>query len=201
MFTTGSNNPEEPLPSDESVDEELTRRFGWSDMFVHPDDDRRADGGFEGERATLVGYLRDRRLTLELKCSGLDAAALARRSVPPSNLSLLGLVRHMAGVEQIWFRLRMAGQDGQRHYCSDGDPDGDFNGAVPDPDVVADAWDTWRAEVAFAEQYVAAAPDLDVVGSAGDVLRDVLVHMIEEYARHNGHADFLRERIDGRVGQ
>lgn len=69
-------------------------------MFANPDEDPRADGGFEGERAILAGYLRDQRLTLELKCSGLDSAALARRSVEPSNLSLLGLVRHMAGVEQ-----------------------------------------------------------------------------------------------------
>jgi hypothetical protein len=140
-------------------------------------------------------------LTLEMKCSGLDATDLARRSVPPSNLSLLGLVRHMAGVEQGWFRLRMAGQDVPRLFRSDDDPDADFNGAVPDPEVVAEAWDTWRAQVAFAEQYVAEAPDLDVVGKRGDVLREVLVHMIEEYARHNGHADFLRERIDGSVGQ
>ncbi len=83
---------------------------------------------------------------------------------------------------------------------ADDDPS-DFNGAVSEPEVVAEAWDTWRAEVAFADQYVAEAPDLDVVGKDGHVLREVLVHMIEEYARHNGHADFLRERIDGRVGQ
>jgi len=201
MPTSTSDDPEKGLRPEEPADEEPTRRFGWWDMFVHPDDDPRTDGGFQGERATLVGYLRDQRLTLELKCSGLDAADLARRSVGPSNLSLLGLVRHMAGVEQSWFRLRMAGQNGSRHFRSDADPDADFNGAVPDPEAVAEAWETWRAEVAFAERYVAEAPDLDVVGKKGDVLREVLVHMIEEYARHNGHADFLRERIDGRVGQ
>ena len=76
---------------------------------------------------------------------------------------------------------------------------------VPDPKVVAQAWEVWRAEVAFAERYVAEAPNLDVVGNTPDQgpvsLREVLVHMIEEYARHNGHADLLRERIDGRVGQ
>ncbi|GII54959.1 hypothetical protein Pth03_33480 [Planotetraspora thailandica] len=181
--------------------EEPARSFGWWDMFVHPDDDPRTDGGFQGERATLVGYLRDQRLTLEMKCAGLDADALARRSVEPSNLSLLGLVRHMAGVEQYWFRKRLAGQDVPRHYRTEDDPDADFNGAVPDPNVVAEAWDTWRAEVAFAERFVDEAPDLDLAGKEGAVLREVLVHMIEEYARHNGHADFLRERIDGRVGQ
>ncbi len=119
--------------------ERHARRFGWSDMFVHPDDDPRTDGGFQGERATLVGFLRDQRLTLELKCSGLDSADLARRSVEPSNLSLLGLVRHLAGVEQAWFRVRMAGQDVPRHFRSDADRDGDFNGAVPDAEVVAEA--------------------------------------------------------------
>ena len=133
----------------EPSEEPPARRFGWSNMFVHPDDDPRRDEGFEGERATLAGYLRDQRLTLELKCAGLDAADLARRSVPPSNLSLLGVVRHMAD----------------------------------------------------AERFVAEASDLDLVGAQGHVLRRVLVHMIEEYARHNGHADLLRECIDGRTGQ
>jgi uncharacterized damage-inducible protein DinB len=192
-------------------EDQLARHFGWSDMFVHPHDDPREEGeDLPGERAILVRYLRDQRLTLEMKCSGLDADAMARRSVGPSNLSLLGLVRHLAGVEQYWFRQVMAGQEAPRHYRPDTDPDGDFDGAVPDPGVVAEAWKTWRAEVAFAERLVTEAPDLDVTGDydygepyePGSVsLRAVLVHMIEEYARHNGHADFLRERIDGRVGQ
>jgi len=180
------------------------RRFGWSDMFVHPDEDPRSEGGFTDERALLVEYLRDQRLTLELKCSGLDADALARRSVPPSNLSLLGLVRHMAEVERNWFRRRMAGEEAPRRYKSEVDPDGDFNGAVADPDVVAEAWAAWRAEVDFAERFVADAPDLGLAARNPEVevtLREVLLHMVEEYARHNGHADFLRERIDGRVGQ
>jgi uncharacterized damage-inducible protein DinB len=175
-------------------------------MFIDPENDPREGGPTLGdERATLVEYLRCQRLTLELKCSGLGAADLARRSVEPSTLSLLGLVRHMAEVERRWFRQRMARQDAPPHFRSDTDPDGDFDGAVPDPEVVADAWDVWRAEVAFTNQFVAAAPDLDVTGNdpwQGPVsLREVLVHMVEEYARHNGHADLLRERIDGAVGQ
>jgi uncharacterized damage-inducible protein DinB len=121
--------------------------------------------------------------------------------VEPSNLSLLGLVRHLADVERSWFRRRLAGQDAPPHYRSEASRDEAFDGAGPDPEVVAEAWETWRAEVAFADRFVAEAPDLDLVGKDGDVLREVLVHMIEEYARHNGHADFLRERIDGRVGQ
>lgn len=125
----------------------------------------------------------------------------------PSTLSLLGLVRHMADVERGWFREVMAGQDAPPQFCSRADPDGEFNGAVPDPEVVAEAWDVWRAEVEFADRFVAEAPDLDVAGARSDPgrgamsLRWVLVHMVEEYARHNGHADLLRERIDGRVGQ
>jgi uncharacterized damage-inducible protein DinB len=177
-----------------------------ADSFVDPEDDPREGGPvLADERATLLDYLRYHRQTLELKCSGLDATELARRSVEPSTLSLLGLVRHMADVERNWFRRVMAGQDAPRHFSSEADPDGDFDGAVPDPKVVAQAWEVWRAEVEFADQYVAEAPDLDVVGNIpgeGPVsLREVLVHMVEEYARHNGHADLLRERIDGRVGQ
>ncbi|HEX5595423.1 MAG TPA: DinB family protein [Micromonosporaceae bacterium] len=177
-----------------------------ADLFLDPKDDPREAGPRLGdERATLSYYLRTQRLTLELKCSGLNAADLARRSVPPSTLSLLGLVRHMAEVERRWFRVRMAGLDAPPLYYSDTNPDGDFDGAVPDPEVVAEAWQTWRAECAFTDQFVAEAPSLDVLGNdpwRGPMsLREVLVHMVEEYARHNGHADLLRERIDGRVGQ
>ncbi|MEV0268314.1 DinB family protein [Hamadaea sp. NPDC050747] len=177
------------------------RQFGWSNMFVAPEDDPRSQEGYRGERAVLVGYLDDYRKTLELKCAGLDAEQLARRSVEPSTMSLLGLIRHLAGVEHYWFRIHMAGYDGPRLYRSGDDRDEDFNGAVGDPEVVREAWETWRAEVAFAEEYVAAAPDMGFTGAKGDELRGILVHMIEEYARHMGHADLLRERIDGRVGQ
>jgi uncharacterized damage-inducible protein DinB len=178
------------------------------DMFVDPDLDPRADPPARGdERATLLGFLRWHRATLELKCSGLDATDLARRAVDPSSMSLLGMVRHMAEVERGWFRRFMAGQDAPPHFYSEADPDGDWDRAAPDPELVAQAWDVWRAEVAFADQFVAEAPSLDLVGAKEDrwrgamSLRWVLVHMIEEYARHNGHADLLRERIDGRVGQ
>jgi hypothetical protein len=105
----------------------------------------------------------------------------------------------------------MAGQDVPRLFCSDTDRDGDFDGPVPDPQVVANAWDAWRTEVDFAERFVAEAPSLDITGNdplnrhgsgGGQMsLREVLVEMIHEYARHLGHADLLRERIDGRRGQ
>ena len=176
------------------------------------DDDPREHGPTLGdERATLVDSLRRQRLTLELKCAGLDAKAMARRSVEPSTLSLLGLVRHLAEMERATWRGMMSGSDVPRLFCSDTDRDGDFDGAVADPRVVAEAWDAWRAEVDFATRFVAGAPDLDVTGedplnqhgSGGGAmsLREVLVGTIEEYARHLGHADLLRERIDGRLGQ
>ncbi|MFI5890683.1 DinB family protein [Actinoplanes sp. NPDC051513] len=175
--------------------------FAWSNMFVTPEEDPRTDGGFTGERDTLVGYLRDQRLTLELKCADLTPEQLAARAVEPSPMSLLGLVRHMAGVEQNWFRVHLAGFEVQRHYRTPEDHDLDFNGAVADPEVVAEAFQTWKNEIAFAEDYVDSIEDLGYVGEGDLALREVLIHMIEEYARHNGHADFLRERIDGRVGQ
>jgi uncharacterized damage-inducible protein DinB len=176
-------------------------------MSIEPDEDPRTDPPGQGsELATLTGFLDWYRKTLELKCSGLDAEALARRSVEPSKMSLLGLIRHMADVERGWFRWFMAREDVPDRFRSEDDPDGDWDGARPDPAVVEEAWAAWREEVAFAEQFVAAAPSLDVTGQREDVprgqlsLRWVLTHMVEEYARHIGHADLIRERIDGAVG-
>jgi uncharacterized damage-inducible protein DinB len=176
-----------------------------ADRFVDPESDPREGGSSLGdERATLIEYLRGQRLTLQIKCEGLDPAQLARRAVEPSTMSLLGLVRHLAEVERKWFRQRFGGQHVPNRYQSEAEPDGDFDGAVADQAVVDEAWAAWRDEVAFAEQF-ARKTDLGFVGcdSAGKPisLRELLVHMIEEYARHNGHADLLRERIDGRVGQ
>lgn len=186
-----------------------TRR---ADMFIDLDDDPRENRPRLGdERSTLVESLRCLRLTLEMKCAGLDAEAMARRAVEPSTMSLLGIVRHLAEVERAGFREMMAGQDAPRLYCSATNRDGDFDGAVPDPEVVAQAWAAWRAEVEFTDQFVADAPSLDVTGddplnqhgSGGGAmsLREMLVGTIEEYARHLGHVDLLRERIDGRLGQ
>ena len=175
----------------------------WMDMALDPRFTTGAEP--EGERATLLDYLRAYRLTMEMKCSGLDAAQLARRSVPPSTMSLLGLIRHMADVERNWFRRVMARADAPPLYWSQDVPDGDWLGAVADPAVVDDGWRAWREEVDFAQKFVADSPDLGIKGTNQDgssvALRSVLVHMIEEYARHCGHADLLRERIDGRVGQ
>jgi hypothetical protein len=118
-----------------------------------------------GERATLLEYLNHYRQALERKCEDLDAEQLAMRSVPPSTLSLLGLVRHLARVEHSWFRRVMGNQlELPRLYRTDDDPDLDFNGAIADQSVVDDAWESWRREVAHAERAArgAGAPDRGV---------------------------------------
>jgi uncharacterized damage-inducible protein DinB len=178
----------------------------YADMWLDPADDPRYSGVEPtDERSTLADYLRGYRLTMEMKCAGLDADQMAIRSVPPSTMSLLGLVRHMAEVERYWFRRVMAGEDAEKLYQSPEDGEGDWNGAPADQAVVDDAWIAWRREVENAERYVEATHDLGTTGTTrhGEMvqLRSVLVHMIEEYARHCGHADLIRERIDGRVGQ
>ena len=160
-------------------------------------DPRRNDVPSVGERATYVDYLRHYRLTLQLKCEGLTPEQLATRSVPPSTMSLLGLLRHLARVEHYWFRMVLGDHPGPRLFPDDSD----FLEATPD--TVDEAWALWRQEVAHAES-VAQKVDLDATfPHHGDPVpgRDVLVHMIEEYARHCGHADLLRECVDGRTGQ
>ncbi len=126
---------------------------------------------------------------------------MRRRAVVPSTLSLLGLVRHMAGVERWWFRRALALEDVPLLYSTDEDPDADFNDI--DAAGVDEAFATWRAECDLARAIVDAR-GLDETGRqrSGEPvsLRWILVHMIEEYSRHNGHADLLRERIDGETG-
>jgi hypothetical protein len=153
------------------------------------------------ERQMLDAWLDFQRATLALKCDGLTPGQLREPAVPPSNLTLLGLVRHMAEVEHNWFTMVLGGERGPFHYSSSDNPDGDFAVTDADPD---EAFATWRAECADARRRAAAAPSLDVTGTTrrGEEvsLRWIMIHMIEEYARYNGHADLLRERIDGTVG-
>jgi uncharacterized damage-inducible protein DinB len=190
----------------EALPDRWTASAVYTDTWLDPADDPR-DTGTElaDERSVLVDYLRAYRLTMEMKCADLDPGQLARRSVPPSTMSLLGLIRHMADVERTWFRRVMAGEDAPPLYWTEGEADADWSGAIADPEVVARAWDDWRGEVGYAERYVTGSGDLGARGTMRDgktvSLREVLVHMIDEYARHCGHADLLRERIDGRVGQ
>ncbi len=178
----------------------------YHNMWVDPEDDpRQPDELAVGENAVLADYLERYRTTLEMKCDGLSPEELARRSVPPSTMSLLGLVRHLARVEHHWFRRALEGQaDLPRLYRTEEDPDLDFNGAEGTEEAVADAWESWHREVAHAREVYARYADLgetfDYRGQQTEV-RDIIVHMVEEYARHCGHADLLRECIDGRTGQ
>lgn len=178
----------------------------YGDMWVDPADDPRTGEGVapDGERATLLAYLRDYRLTLRMKCDGLDATQLATRSVPPSTMSLLGLVRHLARVEQSWGRVTIAGRSVTPLFADDGGADPEFDGAVPDPAVVAAALAAWEAEIAATDEAIEGVADLGTRVPHGDqpiAVREVVLHLIEEYARHAGHADLLRERVDGRTGQ
>ncbi|MGW7413788.1 DinB family protein [Streptomyces sp. NPDC054863] len=173
----------------------------YPDMWADPDDDpRESEGaGPEGELATLLDFLSGYRMTLRMKCEGLDAEQLARRSVPPSTMSLLGLVRHLVEVERDW-----------HNWIDDSDPlpklygkrDADFDGAVGEQSVVDAAFADLEREQAATDAALAAHPDLgERLPKDGIAVRELMVHRIEEYARHCGHADLLRECVDGRVGQ
>jgi uncharacterized damage-inducible protein DinB len=156
------------------------------------------------ERATLAGFLDFQRATLEWKCDGLSDEQLRTRSLPTSAMSLLGLVRHLADVEQVWFRVSLDGQTPSPHYWNQGPDGSDTDWEVETADV-AESFRVWRDEVDHARRIVADSESLDrtfVDPHDGPVtLRWILNHMIEEYARHNGHADLLREAIDGAVGE
>ncbi|WP_344382698.1 DinB family protein [Streptomyces thermolineatus] len=155
-----------------------------------------------GERETLRAFLDYHRATLAMKCDGLSDEELRRRSMPPSTLSLLGLVRHMAEVERAWFRRVINGEDVPLVWSDEGDYQVAYDASSS---TRSEAFDAWRAEVEHARRIEREAESLDVTGHqprwGEDVsLRLVMLHLIHEYARHNGHADFLREGIDGTVG-
>ncbi|QNP75376.1 DinB family protein [Streptomyces roseirectus] len=173
----------------------------YPDMWVDPADDPRHNDGPspDGELPTLLDFLTGYRHTLRMKCDGLTPQQLARRSVPPSTMSLLGLLRHLAEAERDW-----------RNWITDGEPlpklygerDADFDGAVADQAVVDAAYADLEREQAALDAELAAYPDLGQrIGKEGIAVRELMVHRIEEYARHCGHADLLRECVDGRVGQ
>ncbi|HEV2368301.1 MAG TPA: DinB family protein [Acidimicrobiales bacterium] len=164
-------------------------------------DPRRTEPEFLlAERAMLDAWLEFHRTTLELKCEGLDAEQLRARPVPTSKLSLHGLVRHMAEVERNWFRRCLLEEDAAPIW---------FDPAVEDSELVplddADWGDdlaAWKAECESSRS-AAASRELDDTGDRRGrpcSLRWIYVHLIEEYARHNGHADLIRELVDGAVG-
>lgn len=153
------------------------------------------------ELTMLKAYLEHYRETFALKCAGVPAARLSDRSCPPSTMSLHGLIRHLAGVERWWFAINFAGLDLPMLYYSDDDPDQDFESLAGDPFQVLDVW---RAECDRSRTILDAASTLDALGvrerNGSYTLRWLLLRMITEYAQHDGHADLLREGIDGAVG-
>ena len=153
------------------------------------------------DRDMLEGWLEFHRMTLLLKCEGLDDAARKRRPVETSLLSLHGLVRHMAEVERNWFRRALLSDPSTPWiYSEDGFDDNELF-PLDDAD-----WDTdlaiWQAECEASRQAAAAHELSDAGLRRGEPvsLRWIYTHMIEEYARHNGHADLIREMVDGAVG-
>ena len=179
---------------------------GYDGMWAKAEDDPRTEGNAVGELATIREYLTNYRLTLGMKCEGLSPEQLARRSVPPSTLSLLGLIRHMARVEHNWFQRSLQGhREIPRIFWSPEDHDLDFNAVTGDAAMVKEAFAAWKAQIAAADEWLDRLTDLDEMvltpGGEPASIRDILIHMIEEYARHCGHADLLRECIDGRTGQ
>jgi uncharacterized damage-inducible protein DinB len=167
-----------------------------------PEDTRRDPPATGDERATLQGFLDFHRDTLMWKCAGLSDEQLKARPLPTTDLSLLGLVRHLADVERSWFRRRVAGEDAPPIFYTEREPDADIDPPA-DADPEAD-FAVWRAEVAACDAAVAGRRLDDTFRSGrGDTrsLRWLYGHMIEEYARHNGHADLIRQAIDGATGE
>jgi len=155
-----------------------------------------------GERETLRAFLDYHRATLAMKCDGLSDEDLRRQSMPPSTLTLLGLVRHMAEVERAWFRRTINGEDIPLVWSDEGDFQVAYDASTA---TRSEAFAAWQAEVEHSRRIEREAESLDATGvnrRSGDEvsLRLVMLHLIHEYARHNGHADFLREGIDGTVG-
>ncbi len=154
------------------------------------------------ESDMLPAWLDYQRATLLWKCAGVGPSDMVRQGVPPSTLTLLGLVRHMTLVEWSWFEKVFVGRTVAAPIDCDVDRDADFNDV--DPARVEADLAAFATQCDISRGVVSSAESLDqIAANARDEisLRWILIHMVEEYARHNGHADFLRELIDGAVGE
>ncbi|MEV8017608.1 DinB family protein [Streptomyces sp. NPDC086554] len=167
-----------------------------------PSDDRIDPPNLGSERETLRGFLEYQRATLAMKCEGLTDEELRQQSMPPSTLSLLGLVRHMAEVERAWFRRAFEDNEAPMVWSDEIDFQAAYDASAS---TGAEAFAAWEAEVENSRRVEEEADSLDLAGYQprwGEEvsLRMVMVHVLLEYGRHNGHADFLREGVDGTVG-
>jgi uncharacterized protein DUF664 len=165
------------------------------------DDQRIHPSKVAGERASLASFLDYQRATLAMKCQGLTDEQLERKAVPTSGLSLLGLVRHAAVIERAWFHMVLSGEPITARWPP---VDGVFGEFLVDDADVDEAFTLWSEACEGSRSVTDAFESLDeTVDFRGETIsvRYVLTHMIEEYARHNGHADLLREAIDGTVGE
>ena len=204
-WTVSSDASRLPRMSEQPGDDHVRAESGLTDDAFAPtwaEDDRPRIPRVAGERAALTAYLEYYRATVELKCRGLTPAQVRSRPMPPSSMSLHGVVRHLAGVERWWFQQNFERRDVPFLYFTADEPDLDFD-PPPDADFSADL-QAWRAECAVSRTIVA-AHDLDDTGRPLDWQEDVdlrwlMLRMITEYAQHCGHLDLLREAIDGRVG-
>jgi hypothetical protein len=155
------------------------------------------------EREVLEGFLDYLRVVLVRKTEGITDVEARRAACPPSDLTILGLIRHMTEVERIWFRATLGDGDAPPVYYGDAHPDGDRDGDfhAPADATLADAVARWRQEVETSQRILAGVADLAHEGHDRERrnVRWILVHMVEEYARHCGHADLLRQAVDGVV--
>lgn len=187
--TEGATRPESGLTDDDFAP-------------VWPGDERPRIPRVAGEREALTAYLEYYRATVEMKCRDLTPEQARTRSMPPSTMSLHGLVRHLAGVERWWFQQNFERRDVPFLFFTEANPDLDFNPPA-DADFAADQ-QTWREECAVSRDIVA-AHDLDDTARPLDWYEDIdlrwlVLRMITEYAQHCGHIDLLREGVDGRIG-
>jgi len=162
--------------------------------------DRAPEPDDGGEHGLLLAWLAFHRDALAFKCAGLAAEQLVRAAAAPSDLSLLGLVRHMTEMERVYLVHALAGGEFSLAYCTDAEPDADIAGL--DQAMSADSMDRWHREREHADRLLAAVETMDAMSPGnGRTVRWNLIKVIQEYARHNGHADLIRQRIDGATGE
>lgn len=161
--------------------------------------DRAPEPKAHDEVGLLLGWLRFHRDALAAKCEGMTDEQLLVQSAPPSALSLLGLVRHLTEMERVYAVNALSGENKGLHYCTEHNPDGDIEGL--DLTMVGASMSTWHAEMAAADRLLEAVTDLSAPAPTGRPVRWYVAKLMQEYARHNGHADIIRERIDGSRGE